>query len=65
MEIQAEIRRKKWKYFGRKEAYVVSENHLNREFTAEKPNQKWVTDITYLIFNGTTLIFICHFRPLQ
>ena len=24
----------------------VAENLLNREFTAEKPNQKWVTDIT-------------------
>jgi transposase InsO family protein len=26
----------------------VAENVLNREFKAEKPNQKWVTDITYL-----------------
>jgi transposase InsO family protein len=24
------------------------ENVLNRDFTAEKPNQKWVTDITYI-----------------
>lgn len=24
------------------------ENILNRDFTAEKPNQKWVTDITYI-----------------
>jgi putative transposase len=55
MGIQAKIRRKKWKYFGRKEAYVISKNHLNREFTAERPNQKWVTDITYLIFNGQRL----------
>lgn len=23
-------------------------NHLNRDFTATRPNQKWVTDITYL-----------------
>ena len=23
-------------------------NHLNREFTAERPNQKWVTDISYI-----------------
>lgn len=55
MGIQAKIRKKKWKYLGKKEAYVVSDNHLNREFTAEKPNQKWVTDITYLIFNGQRL----------
>ena len=26
----------------------VADNHLNREFTASAPNQKWVGDITYL-----------------
>ena len=26
----------------------VAENLLNREFEAEKPNQKWVSDITYV-----------------
>lgn len=26
----------------------VADNILNREFTAEKPNQKWVSDITYI-----------------
>ncbi len=26
----------------------VAPNRLNREFTAEKPNQKWVGDITYI-----------------
>lgn len=26
----------------------VAENLLNREFTAEMPNQKWVSDITYI-----------------
>lgn len=26
----------------------VAENVLNREFTVEKPNQKWVSDITYV-----------------
>ena len=39
----------------KKEAYVISDNHLNREFQALKPNEKWVTDITYLIFNGQRL----------
>ncbi|WP_353838987.1 MULTISPECIES: IS3 family transposase [unclassified Bacillus cereus group] len=34
---------------------MISENHLNREFQASKPNEKWVTDITYLIFNGQRL----------
>jgi putative transposase len=27
---------------------AIAENKLNREFQASKPNQKWVTDITYL-----------------
>ncbi|VEF48886.1 transposase IS3/IS911 [Bacillus freudenreichii] len=26
----------------------IEENILNREFTADKPNEKWVTDITHL-----------------
>ncbi|WP_409193980.1 DDE-type integrase/transposase/recombinase [Bacillus cereus] len=33
----------------------MSDNHLNRDFQASKPNEKWVTDITYLIFNGQRL----------
>jgi len=54
MTIQAVIRKKK-PYYGKKEAYVISDNHLNRDFVASKPNEKWVTDITYLIFNGQKL----------
>nr|WP_051331128.1 IS3 family transposase [Aneurinibacillus terranovensis] len=30
-----------------KHSLPVQENVLNREFTASKPNEKWVTDITY------------------
>ncbi|MBU5265549.1 DDE-type integrase/transposase/recombinase [Virgibacillus proomii] len=54
MEIQAVIRKKK-PYYGKKESYIVSDNHLNKDFVASKPNEKWVTDITYLIFNGQRL----------
>lgn len=31
------------------ETYHRYPNVLNREFTATKPNQKWVTDVTYLL----------------
>nr|WP_156510178.1 IS3 family transposase [Paenibacillus macquariensis] len=54
LEIKAVIRRKR-PYYGKKEAYVISGNHLNREFKASQPNTKWVTDITYLMFNGQRL----------
>jgi putative transposase len=26
----------------------IADNHIDRDFTATKPNQKWVTDITYI-----------------
>ena len=28
--------------------FRVAENHLNRDFTAARPGQKWVSDITYI-----------------
>ena len=31
----------------------VKDNLLKRNFKADKPNQKWCTDITYLIYNGS------------
>lgn len=52
--IRAVIRKKR-PYFGKKESFVISDNHLNRDFYASEPNQKWVTDITYLGFNGQKL----------
>ena len=30
----------------------VKPNLLKRDFIAEKPNQKWCTDVTYLIYNS-------------
>lgn len=41
------IIRKKRPFYGRKTS-VIFKNHLNREFQAEKQNQKFVTDITYV-----------------
>lgn len=50
MGIQAKIRKKK-RFYGKKEVCVVSDNILNREFHASQPNEKWVTDITYIPYN--------------
>ena len=40
------IRRKKYRNYG--EYLHKYPNLLNREFSAERPNQKWVTDISYI-----------------
>jgi transposase InsO family protein len=50
--IRARIRRK---YVPRttdgRHAYKPASNRLNRQFAAERPNRKWVTDITYVPTN--------------
>nr|WP_245604676.1 IS3 family transposase [Paucisalibacillus globulus] len=43
--IQSVIRRKKKRYKHSNPQHVA-ENFLNREFQAENPNEKWVTDVT-------------------
>jgi putative transposase len=43
--IQSVIRRKRKKYV-RSTPQQVAENLLNREFTAEESNEKWLTDVT-------------------
>ncbi|AQS10621.1 hypothetical protein CLOBY_27660 [Clostridium saccharobutylicum] len=43
--LQSVIRRKKKRYI-KSTPQQVAENLLNREFTADKPNQKWLTDVT-------------------
>jgi transposase InsO family protein len=45
--------KRKWKSQG--ESEVIAPNILNREFSASKPNEKWVTDITYIQYGGETL----------
>ena len=41
-------KRKLYKKMTELDTYHRYENVLNREFTASQPNQKWVTDITYI-----------------
>lgn len=70
------VRMKKYKSY-KGTVGKIAPNILNREFTAEKPNQKWVTDITefklfgeklYLspvldVFNGEIITYTIGSRP--
>ena len=55
------IRRKRYVKYG--EALHRYPNLLNRNFVAEKPNQKWVTDISY-IRTGQGFLFLSVIRDL-
>ena len=53
-ELLSEIRRKrKWRQMGQQ--LHKYENLLNRRFTADQPNRKWVTDISYIQTRQGTL----------
>lgn len=39
------------------------ENLLNREFNADRPNQKWVTDISY-IHTGQGVLYLSMIRDI-
>jgi transposase InsO family protein len=52
VNIQSVIRRKKKRYRFSKPQHIA-ENLLNREFSATRPNEKWVTDVTELKY-GTS-----------
>jgi len=54
-------RRRKYKQFG--EHLHKYENKLNRDFNTERPNQKWVTDISY-IFTKQGVVYLSMIRDL-
>ena len=54
--LQAEIRRPRPLHL-RQKRLMVYENRLSRDFRADKPNQKWVTDISYLHTKQGVLYF--------
>ena len=61
-ELLSEIRRrKKWRQIGQQ--IHKYENLLNREFQADKPNRKWVTDISY-IRTGQGVLYLSIIRDL-
>jgi len=61
-DLLSEIRRRrKYKYMGQ-QAHRY-ENLLNRNFHADKPNKKWVTDISY-IHTGQGVLYLSAIRDL-
>ena len=60
---QSVIRRKKKRY-KRSNPQHVAENILNREFTAEKPNEKWVTDVTEFKYGLSKKAYLSAIRDL-
>ncbi|QWI73055.1 hypothetical protein ER45_029105 (plasmid) [Bacillus mycoides] len=61
--IQSVIRKKK-KHFKKPPPHCVAENILNREFKAEKPNKKWVTDVTELKYGESKKAYLSAIRDL-
>ena len=55
------VRRKKYRCHS--QALHKYPNLLNRDFTAERPNQKWVTDISY-ISTGQGILYLSVIRDL-
>ena len=55
------VRRNKYRNYG--EAIRTYPNHLNRDFHADRPNQKWVTDISY-IKTGQGFLYLSIIRDL-
>ena len=67
LNIHSVIRRKKFKYYSPKAIDIgrVESNLLNREFNCNTPNQKWVTDITYLKYdNGRKRMYLSAIEDL-
>ena len=61
-ELLSEIRRhRKWRQMGQQ--LHKYENLLNQEFQAERPNHKWVTDISY-IHTGQGVLYLSIIRDL-
>jgi len=48
LDIQAVAKRKYKATTDSNHSQPVAENHLNRNFTPDKPNTSWVADITYI-----------------
>lgn len=54
--LQCQIKVKRQKHING-ESNIIVDNILNRNFKAERPNEKWVTDITYLPY-GSSMLYV-------
>lgn len=53
VKLTAVIRRRKKRYV-KSTTQIIAENILNREFVADNPNEKWLTDVTeFKLANGS------------
>ncbi|GIP62737.1 hypothetical protein J32TS6_12920 [Virgibacillus pantothenticus] len=51
--------------YSTKTSYInIEENILNREFTAGKPNEKWVTDITHVTYGFGNKAYLSAIKDL-
>jgi putative transposase len=61
--LQSVIRRKKKRYIP-STPHHIAENVLNREFKADKPNEKWVTDVTELKYGHSKKAYLSAIKDL-
>lgn len=54
--LQCQVKKKKQKFWSG-ESNMIVPNIINRNFRADKPNEKWVTDVTYLPY-GSTMLYL-------
>ena len=57
LRLVSRVRIKKYRSY-KGEVGKIASNLLNRNFYAEKPNQKWVTDVTEFNLFGQKLYFL-------
>lgn len=55
--VSSEVRMKKYRSY-KSEIGKIAPNLLERDFCAERPNQKWVTDVTEFSLFGETCIYL-------
>lgn len=63
MGLKSHIRRAKG-YSAQASYRNIEPNRLNREFSADRPNEKWVTDITHLFFGMSQKAYLSVIKDL-